>query len=63
MLHHNSMPWFLRCSNGSASIFRGVFAINGLRKLTFDYRGFEASDGELGRLVPAMRIEDIDVVD
>jgi uncharacterized protein len=39
--------------------FAEFFARNGFRALTFDYRGFGASDGEKGRLVPAMQIEDI----
>lgn len=41
--------------------FAEFFARNGFRALTFDYRGFGASGGEKGRLVPAMQIEDIDI--
>jgi alpha-beta hydrolase superfamily lysophospholipase len=40
--------------------FAEFFARNGFRALTFDYRGFGASGGEKGRLVPAMQIDDID---
>jgi uncharacterized protein len=35
------------------------FAANGFAALLFDYRGFGKSEGELGRLVPRMQIEDI----
>lgn len=35
------------------------FTRAGFTTLTFDYRGFGDSDGERGRLVPAMQIEDI----
>lgn len=42
--------------------FAEFFARNGFRALTFDYRGFGASGGEKGRLVPAMQIDDIDAV-
>ncbi len=31
----------------------------GLQRLLFDYRGFGESEGERGRLVPAMQTEDI----
>lgn len=35
------------------------FAENGYIVLTFDYRGFGGSDGEPGRLVPKLQVEDI----
>lgn len=35
------------------------FAENGYIVLTFDYRGFGDSDGELGRLTPKLQVEDI----
>jgi cephalosporin-C deacetylase-like acetyl esterase len=35
------------------------FAENGYAALTFDYRGFGGSEGEPGRLVPKLQIEDI----
>jgi len=35
------------------------FAENGYIVLTFDYRGFGKSEGEAGRLVPKMQVEDI----
>lgn len=35
------------------------FAKNGFAVLAFDYRGFGKSDGERGRLVPRLQIEDI----
>lgn len=36
-----------------------AFANAGYAALTFDYRGFGESEGETGRLVPALQIEDI----
>ncbi|OBU68363.1 hypothetical protein A9K58_05960 [Stenotrophomonas maltophilia] len=42
--------------------FADAFAKAGFVTLTFDYRGFGDSDGERGRLVPAMQIEDIQSV-
>ncbi|MGB9095085.1 UilS family quorum-quenching N-acyl-homoserine lactonase [Erwinia sp.] len=39
--------------------FAQAFAEAGFTAITFDYRGFGASGGERGRLVPAMQIEDI----
>lgn len=42
--------------------FAEFFAARGFHALTFDYRGFGGSEGERGRLVPAMQIEDIDQV-
>lgn len=39
--------------------FADAFAQAGFSAVTFDYRGFGASGGERGRLVPAMQIEDI----
>jgi predicted acyl esterase len=36
-----------------------AFAEAGYATITFDYRGFGASGGERGRLVPSMQIEDI----
>lgn len=42
--------------------FAEAFARSGYGAVTFDYRGFGASGGEPGRLVPAMQIEDIHTV-
>lgn len=39
--------------------FAEFFTHSGFCTVTFDYRGFGASTGERGRLVPAMQIEDI----
>ncbi|PVZ83006.1 hypothetical protein C9426_28020 [Serratia sp. S1B] len=39
--------------------FAENFTLAGFNTITFDYRGFGASLGERGRLVPAMQIEDI----
>lgn len=39
--------------------FAQAFAEAGFAAITFDYRGFGDSDGERGRLVPAMQIADI----
>ncbi|KGT95041.1 hypothetical protein NG99_05210 [Erwinia typographi] len=39
--------------------FAEAFTEAGFTTITFDYRGFGASGGERGRLVPAMQIEDI----
>ncbi|WMJ68826.1 alpha/beta fold hydrolase [Stenotrophomonas sp. 24(2023)] len=39
--------------------FANAFANAGFVTVTFDYRGFGASEGERGRLVPALQIEDI----
>ncbi|MFV8808847.1 UilS family quorum-quenching N-acyl-homoserine lactonase [Yersinia enterocolitica] len=39
--------------------FAESFTLAGFNTVTFDYRGFGASLGERGRLVPAMQIEDI----
>jgi len=39
--------------------FAEYFANAGFVAMTFDYRGFGASEGEPGRLVPALQIEDI----
>ncbi|WP_341660080.1 alpha/beta fold hydrolase [Vibrio sp.] len=39
--------------------FAERFANHGYAALTFDYRGFGESEGEKGRLVPALQIEDI----
>ncbi|EAM2857186.1 alpha/beta fold hydrolase [Salmonella enterica] len=36
-----------------------AFTYAGFSTITFDYRGFGDSDGERGRLVPAMQIDDI----
>ncbi|EFM2090824.1 alpha/beta fold hydrolase [Escherichia coli] len=36
-----------------------AFTEAGFATITFDYRGFGESDGERGRLVPAMQTEDI----
>ncbi|WP_431222480.1 UilS family quorum-quenching N-acyl-homoserine lactonase [Serratia sp. L9] len=42
--------------------FAEAFANAGYLAITFDYRGFGASGGERGRLVPAMQIDDIHTV-
>ncbi|APR39815.1 UilS family quorum-quenching N-acyl-homoserine lactonase [Paraburkholderia sp. SOS3] len=42
--------------------FAQAFVGSGYAAVTFDYRGFGASGGEPGRLVPAMQIEDIHTV-
>lgn len=39
--------------------FADAFARAGFAAITFDYRGFGDSDGERGRLVPALQIADI----
>lgn len=39
--------------------FAEAFTRSGFSTITFDYRGFGDSEGERGRLVPAMQIEDI----
>lgn len=39
--------------------FAKAFTCAGFTTITFDYRGFGDSDGERGRLVPAMQIDDI----
>lgn len=39
--------------------FAEAFVKAGFTAITFDYRGFGASGGERGRLVPAMQVEDI----
>ena len=39
--------------------FAEAFVNAGFAAVTFDYRGFGASEGERGRLVPALQIEDI----
>lgn len=39
--------------------FADTFTRAGFATITFDYRGFGDSEGEPGRLVPAMQIEDI----
>jgi dienelactone hydrolase len=39
--------------------FAQAFTRAGFATITFDYRGFGDSDGERGRLVPAMQIDDI----
>lgn len=39
--------------------FAEAFTHAGFSTITFDYRGFGDSDGERGRLVPAMQIDDI----
>lgn len=35
-------------------VFVSAFTAAGFHTITFDYRGFDDSDGERGRLVPAM---------
>jgi pimeloyl-ACP methyl ester carboxylesterase len=39
--------------------FAEAFVSSGYAAVTFDYRGFGDSDGEKGRLVPSMQIDDI----
>lgn len=39
--------------------FAEKFALHGYTVLTFDYRGFGQSEGEVGRIIPANQIEDI----
>ncbi|EIY5162695.1 alpha/beta hydrolase [Klebsiella variicola] len=39
--------------------FAKAFTSAGFTTITFDYRGFGDSDGERGRLVPAMQVDDI----
>lgn len=39
--------------------FANAFTEAGFATITFDYRGFGESEGERGRLVPAMQTEDI----
>lgn len=39
--------------------FAQAFSDAGFTAITFDYSGFGASDGERGRLIPAMQIQDI----
>lgn len=39
--------------------FAGAFVRAGFAAITFDYRGFGDSEGERGRLVPEMQIDDI----
>ncbi len=39
--------------------FAERFSANGYAALTFDYRGFGQSEGESGRLIPALQVEDI----
>ncbi|MCI5209115.1 MAG: alpha/beta fold hydrolase [Candidatus Electrothrix sp. ATG2] len=58
-------PAILLC-NGFAGVkelllpaFAEYFASAGYIAMTFDYRGFGGSEGEPGRLVPALQIEDI----
>lgn len=61
----NSAPAIILC-HGFCGIqeillpaFAEAFTRAGFITLTFDYRGFGASGGERGRLVPAMQIDDI----
>lgn len=42
--------------------FAHAFSDAGFSAITFDYSGFGASDGERGRLIPAMQIQDIVMV-
>ncbi len=53
------MPWVMRYQECSAPCFANAFTEAGFATITFDYRGFGESDGERGRLVPAMQTEDI----
>lgn len=39
--------------------YANYFAEQGYAALTFDYRGFGESEGEPGRLIPALQVEDI----
>lgn len=63
--HASSAPTIILC-HGFCGIqelllppFAEAFTEAGFTTITFDYRGFGASGGERGRLVPAMQIEDI----
>ncbi|STO53388.1 alpha/beta fold family hydrolase [Escherichia coli] len=45
---------FLRYQECSAPLLANAFTEAGFATITFDYRGFGESDGERGRLVPAI---------
>lgn len=49
----------MRIRNVLLPCFANAFTEAGFATITFDYRGFGESDGERGRLVPAMQTEDI----
>lgn len=53
------MPWVLRYQECSAPLLCECLHRSRIRNDYFDYRGFGESDGERGRLVPAMQTEDI----
>ncbi len=53
------MPWLLWYQRNLLPDFAEAFTRAGFSTITFDYRGFGDSDGERGRLVPAMQIDDI----
>ena len=53
------MPWILRYPECSAAFLCECVYRTGFATITFDYRGFGESEGERGRLVPAMQTEDI----
>lgn len=61
----SKMPGIILCQGFAATkemllpAYAEKFAQNGYLVLTFDYRGFGGSDGETGRLVPKLQIEDI----
>lgn len=63
--HHDTSPVIVLC-HGFCGIrdillpgFADAFTRAGFAAITFDYRGFGDSEGERGRLVPAMQIADI----
>lgn len=61
----NNAPCIIMC-HGFAGVkelllpnFAERFSAHGYAALTFDYRGFGESEGEPGRLMPALQVEDI----
>lgn len=64
-IDHKKLPGIILC-HGFAAVkelflpaYANKFAENGYAVLAFDYRGFGKSQGEKGRLVPKLQIEDI----
>ncbi len=53
------MSWILWDQEILLPQFAEVFTQAGFVTITFDYRGFGDSDGERGRLIPEMQIDDI----
>lgn len=58
-LRENGRNSTARIRNVLLPCFANAFTEAGFATITFDYRGFGESDGERGRLVPAMQTEDI----